>query len=191
MKYLNLGCGARYHPAWTNIDIAPRGSSVIAHDLSAGIPLPDARSTSRVTLTSSSICGALTRDRSCVSAIASCDLAASCGLVCLSSSRCAIYISKPTMRRSRVTTTPRTSTSDDARECTTRPPRTQWRRHAELARGGPVAKRSVSRSSRTDADRKPNPVWSSFRLDVSSDGVAIKPDSFFMEAIKASEALGG
>ena len=42
MKYLNLGCGARYHPAWTNIDIAPHGPGVIAHDLSAGIPLPDA-----------------------------------------------------------------------------------------------------------------------------------------------------
>jgi predicted SAM-dependent methyltransferase len=42
MKYVNLGCGARYHPAWINIDIAPHGSGVIAHDLSAGIPLPDA-----------------------------------------------------------------------------------------------------------------------------------------------------
>lgn len=40
--YLNLGCGARYHPAWTNIDIAPRAPGVIQHDLSKGIPLPDA-----------------------------------------------------------------------------------------------------------------------------------------------------
>ncbi len=42
MRYLNLGCGSRYHPDWINIDIAPRGPGVIAHDLSQGIPLPDA-----------------------------------------------------------------------------------------------------------------------------------------------------
>lgn len=42
MKYLNLGCGNRYHPDWTNIDIVSRGPGVIAHDLSQGIPLPDA-----------------------------------------------------------------------------------------------------------------------------------------------------
>jgi predicted SAM-dependent methyltransferase len=41
MKYLNLGCGSRYHPEWINIDITPSGESVIAHDLSLGIPLPD------------------------------------------------------------------------------------------------------------------------------------------------------
>lgn len=41
-SYLNLGCGARYHPAWINIDIAPQGPGVIRHDLSRGIPLPDA-----------------------------------------------------------------------------------------------------------------------------------------------------
>ena len=41
MRYLNLGCGGRYHPAWTNIDIAAHRPGVIAHDLSKGIPLPD------------------------------------------------------------------------------------------------------------------------------------------------------
>jgi hypothetical protein len=41
MKYLNLGC-ARYRPTWTNIDMGPRGSGVIAQDLSADIPSPDA-----------------------------------------------------------------------------------------------------------------------------------------------------
>ena len=37
--YLNLGCGSRCHPEWTNIDIAARGPGVIRHDLSRGIPL--------------------------------------------------------------------------------------------------------------------------------------------------------
>jgi len=41
MKYVNLGCGSRFHPEWINIDIAPGGEGVIAHDLSKGIPLPD------------------------------------------------------------------------------------------------------------------------------------------------------
>ncbi|MGA9347286.1 MAG: methyltransferase domain-containing protein [Anaerolineae bacterium] len=41
-KYLNLGCGSRYHPDWINIDIAPLCPEVIQHDLSRGIPLPDA-----------------------------------------------------------------------------------------------------------------------------------------------------
>ena len=40
--YLNLGCGSQYHPDWINIDIAPQGPEVIQHDLSGGIPLPDA-----------------------------------------------------------------------------------------------------------------------------------------------------
>lgn len=41
-SYLNLGCGSRYHPDWINIDIAPEGAGIIQHDLSRGIPLPDA-----------------------------------------------------------------------------------------------------------------------------------------------------
>lgn len=40
-KYLNLGCGKRYHPAWINMDIAPHDANVIQNDLSGGIPLPD------------------------------------------------------------------------------------------------------------------------------------------------------
>ena len=42
MRYANLGCGARSHPDWINIDIAPQRPGVIAHDLSQGIPLDDA-----------------------------------------------------------------------------------------------------------------------------------------------------
>lgn len=40
-KYLNLGCGNRYHPDWINIDIVSRSPEVIQSDLSCGIPLPD------------------------------------------------------------------------------------------------------------------------------------------------------
>jgi len=40
--YLNLGCGGRFHPDWINIDIAPEVPEIIQHDLSRGIPLPDA-----------------------------------------------------------------------------------------------------------------------------------------------------
>lgn len=40
-KYLNLGCGNRYHPDWINIDIVARSPEVIQNDLSRGIPLPD------------------------------------------------------------------------------------------------------------------------------------------------------
>ncbi|MBD2605362.1 methyltransferase domain-containing protein [Scytonema hofmannii FACHB-248] len=42
MDYLNLGCGDRYHPDWTNVDIVSTGGSVIAHDLTQGIPFPNA-----------------------------------------------------------------------------------------------------------------------------------------------------
>jgi predicted SAM-dependent methyltransferase len=41
MKYVNLGCGGRFHPEWTNFDIVSTGPGVIAHDLSKGIPLPN------------------------------------------------------------------------------------------------------------------------------------------------------
>lgn len=41
-KYLNIGCGSRYHPDWINIDIAPQGPEVIKNDLNRGIPLPGA-----------------------------------------------------------------------------------------------------------------------------------------------------
>ncbi len=42
MRGLNLGCGERFHPEWTNLDAAPASPSVQAHDLSKGIPFPDA-----------------------------------------------------------------------------------------------------------------------------------------------------
>ena len=41
MKYLNLGCGQRYHPNWTNINFASTNEGVISHDLRQGIPFPD------------------------------------------------------------------------------------------------------------------------------------------------------
>lgn len=41
MTLVNLGCGSHYHPDWINIDIAPLGPGVIAHDLSSGVPLAD------------------------------------------------------------------------------------------------------------------------------------------------------
>jgi cephalosporin hydroxylase/SAM-dependent methyltransferase len=36
---LNLGCGARFHPEWVNLDIAPADPRVLEHDLASG-PLP-------------------------------------------------------------------------------------------------------------------------------------------------------
>ena len=42
MRGLNLGCGERFHPDWTNLDVAPARPRVQAYDLSRGIPLPDA-----------------------------------------------------------------------------------------------------------------------------------------------------
>lgn len=41
MKYLNLGCGSRFHPDWVNIDGKSSDPSVIEHDLRKGIPYPD------------------------------------------------------------------------------------------------------------------------------------------------------
>lgn len=40
-RYVNLGCGNRFHPDWINIDLGPRAPHVLAHDLRKGIPLPD------------------------------------------------------------------------------------------------------------------------------------------------------
>jgi len=40
-KYLNLGCGSRFHPSWTNIDFVSKDKNVIAHDLNQGIPFAD------------------------------------------------------------------------------------------------------------------------------------------------------
>ena len=41
MQCLNLGCGDRYHPDWTNINFTSTGGGVIAHNLKQGIPFPD------------------------------------------------------------------------------------------------------------------------------------------------------
>ncbi|MBW1728369.1 MAG: glycosyltransferase [Deltaproteobacteria bacterium] len=40
-RLLNLGCGNRYHSAWTNVDFTSTGPGVIAHDLTKGIPFAD------------------------------------------------------------------------------------------------------------------------------------------------------
>lgn len=38
MKLLNIGCGAYYHPAWTNIDVAPVSPAVLSWDIKKGLP---------------------------------------------------------------------------------------------------------------------------------------------------------
>jgi predicted SAM-dependent methyltransferase len=44
-RYLNLGCGTRFHPDWINMDVAPSDPRVIRYDLTCGIPLADAECT--------------------------------------------------------------------------------------------------------------------------------------------------
>lgn len=41
LNYLNLGCGYRFNPQWTNVDFVSTGEDVIAHDLTKGIPFED------------------------------------------------------------------------------------------------------------------------------------------------------
>lgn len=41
LTLLNLGCGARRHPAWTNTDLAPTGADVLSVDLRKRLPFPD------------------------------------------------------------------------------------------------------------------------------------------------------
>ena len=41
MKFLNLGCGDRFHPTWTNVNFVSTGEGVIAYNLTQGIPFPD------------------------------------------------------------------------------------------------------------------------------------------------------
>jgi predicted SAM-dependent methyltransferase len=41
VRLVNLGCGNRYHPDWINLDLSAAHPSVIACDLTAGIPLED------------------------------------------------------------------------------------------------------------------------------------------------------
>jgi SAM-dependent methyltransferase len=38
VRLLNFGCGAAFHPEWTNLDAAPVSPEVIAHDLRRGFP---------------------------------------------------------------------------------------------------------------------------------------------------------
>jgi predicted SAM-dependent methyltransferase len=40
-KYLNLGCGDRFHCSWKNINFVSTGEGVVAHDLKQGIPFAD------------------------------------------------------------------------------------------------------------------------------------------------------
>ena len=41
LNYLNLGCGAKFHKAWVNVDLAPSDPAVIKNDLLKGINFPD------------------------------------------------------------------------------------------------------------------------------------------------------
>jgi predicted SAM-dependent methyltransferase len=40
-KLLNLGCGARHHPDWVNVDFTAHSPGVMAHDLRSPLPFPD------------------------------------------------------------------------------------------------------------------------------------------------------
>lgn len=40
-SYVNLGCGTRFHPDWTNLDFTSADPSVISYNLRAGIPFPE------------------------------------------------------------------------------------------------------------------------------------------------------
>lgn len=40
-KYLNLGCGTRTHPEWTNVDFTATAPDVVAADLTKGVPFND------------------------------------------------------------------------------------------------------------------------------------------------------
>ncbi len=39
--YLNLGCGMRYHPAWTNVDMVANHQDIIEHNLLENIPFTE------------------------------------------------------------------------------------------------------------------------------------------------------
>jgi predicted SAM-dependent methyltransferase len=43
VNYLNVGCGKKFHPTWTNVDMASSSPHVEAHNLLNGFPYPDAR----------------------------------------------------------------------------------------------------------------------------------------------------
>ena len=41
MKYLNLGCGERFHAEWVNLDLHPSDASIQKWDLQAELPFPE------------------------------------------------------------------------------------------------------------------------------------------------------
>jgi len=41
MRALNIGCGRRFHPAWTNIDLIGRPPEVLSCDITNGLPFAD------------------------------------------------------------------------------------------------------------------------------------------------------
>lgn len=41
VNYLNVGCGRKFHPGWTNVDMASSSPHVEAHNLLHGFPYPD------------------------------------------------------------------------------------------------------------------------------------------------------
>lgn len=41
MKYLNVGCGSRFHSEWINLDSRPSHPDIQVHDLREGIPFTD------------------------------------------------------------------------------------------------------------------------------------------------------
>jgi predicted SAM-dependent methyltransferase len=40
-RYLNVGCGSRYHADWCNIDLVASGKEVIEFDIRRGLPFDD------------------------------------------------------------------------------------------------------------------------------------------------------
>jgi ubiquinone/menaquinone biosynthesis C-methylase UbiE len=42
VKYVNLGCGSRFHKEWTNVDMVSAGPEVIQHNIIGGLPFRDA-----------------------------------------------------------------------------------------------------------------------------------------------------
>jgi predicted SAM-dependent methyltransferase len=43
VNYLNVGCGSKFHPAWTNVDMASTSPHVEVHNLIHGFPYADDR----------------------------------------------------------------------------------------------------------------------------------------------------
>ena len=41
VKRLHLGCGARFHPAWINVDLQPLDPSIVKHDVLTPLPFAD------------------------------------------------------------------------------------------------------------------------------------------------------